>query len=126
MTLAGRILLEVAAVLVAAGGLYDLLTPRLPENLAQICGANEPTQRLVRELLRALGGALATIGITSAFLVGGRGPVIPASTLVLAVALIVPAELVNALSMYRVKSPFYIPLAFALLAALGAALAWPR
>jgi len=56
MGVAGRIILATAAVLVAAGGLYDLLVPRLPKNLDQICAANADARRLVRELLRALGG----------------------------------------------------------------------
>jgi hypothetical protein len=126
MILAGRIILAIAAASVAAGGLYDLLVPRLPANLDKICGTNADARRLVRELLRALGGSLVVIGVTSEVLVAGSGARTSASILILVAALIVPTELINALCMYRVKSPFYIPLAFALLALSGTALVWPR
>ena len=126
MGVAGRIILATAAVLVAAGGLYDLLVPRLPKNLDQICAANADARRLVRELLRALGGSLTVLGLTSFLLVTASGMPTSRSMLTLVLALLVPAELINAFSMYRVKSPFYFPLGFVLLALLGAGFAWPH
>jgi hypothetical protein len=120
---AARIILELAGTLIALGGLYDLLTPRLPPNLVAICGPNEPAQRLVRELLRALGGSLFAIGLTVCVLAATAGP---AHTWIFVVALllVLPAEGVNAFCMYRVGSPYYFPLAFALLAVLGVAAGW--
>ena len=122
MALAGRIILEIAAVLVALGGLYDLFVPGLPKNLHAICGQDERVQKLVRELLRALGCALAVIGIVCLYLIGASGSDLPARTIALVLILIVPTELTNAFCMHRVKSPFYVPLAFVVIALLGAAL----
>jgi uncharacterized protein YjeT (DUF2065 family) len=123
---AGRILLEIAAVLITAGGLYDVFTPQLPSNLKKICGANEGAHKLTRELLRALGGALIAIGVAVAYLVIVSGPNPSPSALVLVVLLVLPAELINSICMFRVGSPFYFPLAFALIAVLGVALEWPH
>jgi uncharacterized protein YjeT (DUF2065 family) len=122
----GRIILEIAAVLVTVGGLFDVFTPHLPQRLVMICGGNVAAQKLTRELLRALGGALVAIGAASTFLVTTSGGNPDPSTLVLILLLIGPAEFVNAFSMFRVGSPFYFPLAFASLAILGAALWWPH
>jgi hypothetical protein len=47
-------------------------------------------------------------------------------SLIVILVLVVPAEGLNAFCMYRVGSPFYIPLAFILLTLLGVTLAWPR
>jgi hypothetical protein len=63
MSLSGRLLLETAAGLITAGGLFDVFVSRLPKNLAALCGEDERAVRLVRELLRALGGALVAIGL---------------------------------------------------------------
>jgi hypothetical protein len=125
MQFAARILLEIAATLITLGGLYDLFVPRLPLNLALICGDNRQAYRLVRELLRALGGALTAIGIAVFVLVALPGPPLPPATLLLVLLLVVPAEGTNALAMRRVGSPFYIPLAFIALTLLGVYLAWP-
>jgi hypothetical protein len=122
----GRIILEIAAGLITAGGLIDVFTPNLPSNLVMICGTNEAAQKLARELLRALGGALIAVGATTAYLVATSGADPDPSTLVLILLLVVPAELINAISMFRVGSPFYFPLAFASLALLGATLWWPH
>ncbi len=119
-------MLEVVAALIIAGGLYDLLVPHLPANLEVMCGDSKMSRRLARELLRALGGCLVAIGVTAEMLVVTAGPSIPVLTLTLVLLLVLPAELINAMCMYRVGSPFYIPLAFALLAAIGAILAWPH
>ena len=122
----GRIILELAAALIAAGGFYDLFTPRLPSNLVRICGPNEGALRLARELLRALGGSLIAVGGATAYLVAASGSRPDPSILTLVLILILPSELINAFCMYRVGSPFYFPLAFALIAVLGVALWWPQ
>ena len=122
----GRIILEIASGLITAGGLFDVFTPNLPSNLVTICGANEAAQKLSRELLRALGGALIAVGAATAYLAVTSGANPDPSTLVLMLLLVVPAELINAVSMFRVGSPFYFPLAFASLTILGAALWWPH
>lgn len=122
----GRIILELDAALITAGGLFDVLTPRLPSNLVRICGLDEGARRLARELLRALGGSLIAIGATTACLVWKAGGNPPSSTLLLILLLILPAEMVNTVGMFRVGSPFYFPLAFILLTLLGAALWWPH
>jgi hypothetical protein len=49
-----------------------------------------------------------------------------AVTLVLILILVLPAEGINAFCMYRVGSPFYIPLTFVLLTVAGVGLAWVR
>lgn len=113
-------------MLIAAGGLYDLLVPKLPPNLALICAGNPASEKLVRELLRALGGALVAIGITVTVLVVLCGYPLSHLELTLVLTLVVPAEGVNALSMYRVGSPYQIPLAFAALALAGVILSWPH
>jgi hypothetical protein len=125
MWASGRIILECAAGLITAGGLFDLFTPRLPSNLARICGANDGAHRLARELLRALGGSLITVGAAAAYLVAMSGVNPAPATLVLLLVLVLPAEFTNAISMYRVRSAFQFPLAFALLTILGVALWWP-
>lgn len=126
MPLTARIVLETAAALITLGGLYDLFTPRLPPHLVAICGGSESASRLVRELLRALGGSLVAIGLTVAVLIGASGTPVQPQTLLLVLLLVIPSEGINAFCMYRVGSPFYFPLAFALLAILGVVLGWPN
>jgi hypothetical protein len=118
--------LYIAAILVTVGGVYDLFAPRLPANLSAMCGESESARRLARELLRALGGALAAIGISAAILVARMETLPDPSTLVLVLVLIGLAEVINASCMFRVGSPFYIPLTFVLLTILGVVLSWPR
>ena len=126
MNLIARIVLNVAATLIVLGGLYDLLTPKLPPNLAAICGDNDRARKLVRELLRALGGSLVAVGATVAALVNTSTPANTIHrTLLLILLLVIPAEGINIYSMRKVGSPFYVPLAFLLLTVLGVALAWP-
>ena len=43
----------------------------------------------------------------------------------LVLLLVLPSEGINSLSMYRVGSPFLIPLAFTLLTLVGVLVAWP-
>jgi hypothetical protein len=124
MPIAARILLETAAALIAAGGAFDLLVPRLPRNLSAMCGENEQARKLARELLRALGGALVAIGVAMFMLVATSGAQGQPVTLVLILILVLPAEGINAFCMYRVGSPFYIPLTFVLLTVAGVGLAW--
>jgi hypothetical protein len=120
-----RIVLNSAAALIFFGGLYDLLTPKLPPNLTAICGDNDRAKKLVRELLRALGGSLVAVGATVAALVNTSTPQTLHRTLLLIPLLVVPAEGINSISMRKVGSPFYVPLAFLLLTVLGVLLAWP-
>jgi hypothetical protein len=123
---AARILLQATAALIALGGLYDLLAPKLPPNLIAICGENKSARKLVRELLRALGGSLIAIGVSVELLVSGFGPPDPRLTLTLILLLVLPSEGINSICMYRVGSPFYFPLLFATLTILGVLFAWPK
>jgi hypothetical protein len=120
-----RIVLNSAAALIVLGGLYDLLTPKLPPNLAAICGDNDRARKLVRELLRALGGSLIAVGATIAALVNISTPETSHRNLLLILLLVVPSEGINSYSMRKVGSPFFVPLAFLLLTVLGVVLAWP-
>jgi uncharacterized membrane protein YhaH (DUF805 family) len=117
-----RIVLDSAATVILLGGLYDLLVPKLPSNLVALCGDNEPARKLVRELLRALGGSLVAIGGTVALLVNELHD--RRRTVVIVLLLVLPSEGVNAISMYRVGSPFFVPLAILGLTILGVLLAW--
>ncbi|KAA6462152.1 hypothetical protein DYQ86_11085 [Acidobacteria bacterium AB60] len=123
MALAARLILMLSGALIALGGLYDVLTPRLPLNLLAICGVSHRTQALVRELLRALGAALASIGVAVFLLALFSGPALTGGQLALILLLVLPAEGVNAFCMRRVGSPWQIPLAFAGLTLLGVLLA---
>jgi hypothetical protein len=124
MSTIARIVLNTAAALIVLGGLYDLFTPKLPPNLTAICGDNDRAQQLVRELLRALGGALIAVGATVAALVNTSTPETAHRDLLLILLLVIPAEGINSISMRKVGSPFFVPLAFLLLTVLGVALAW--
>lgn len=121
-----QIVLESAAAMIVLGGLYDLFAPRLPSSLMAMCGGDVRACRLVRELLRALGGSLVAVGVTVATLVGGSSCQDRPRTLLLVMLLVLPSEGVNCFSMHRVGSPFLIPLAFILLTLLGVFLAWPH
>ena len=122
MPFAGRILLEIAGVLITFGGLYDLLAPKLPPNLVAICANNDQAIYLARELLRALGGALIAVGVTTLALVVTSNNPIPLRIVATIVVLVVPAEGVNAVCMRRVGSPFQVPVALVLLTLLGTGL----
>jgi hypothetical protein len=117
--LAGRITISLAAGLITAGGLYDVFVRRLPANLSAMCGENPAAARLARELLRALGGALVAVGLTIAAVVNLDGGCDLRSRMMLVLLLVVPSEGVNTFSMYRVGSPFYVPLGFVLLVLVG-------
>ena len=120
-----RIMLYCAAALIAVGGLYDVFVPRLPSNLVAMCGGDERACKLVRELLRALGGSLVAVGATVALLVSRLGVQDRPRTLMLVLLLVLPSEGINSFGMYRVGSPFLVPLAFTLLTLLGVLIAWP-
>jgi hypothetical protein len=124
MALTARIILVVSGALIAFGGLYDLFTPRLPLNLLAICGVSHRTQSLVRELLRAVGGALTAIGFAVCAIALFAGPAPSRFHLGLILLLVLPAEGVNAFAMHRVGSPWRYPLAFAVLTLFGVVLAW--
>jgi hypothetical protein len=121
----GQIILETAATLITLGGLYDLLTPKLPPHLIALCKGDAQSIRLARELLRALGGALISIGITAGLLATNASPNLPRQSALLILALVLPAEGINSLCMHRVGSPFYIPVAFAFLTLAGVLLSCP-
>ena len=119
-------ILETAGVLIAGGGLYDLLTPKLPPNLASICSGHARAEKLVRELLRALGGALLAIGAALSALIGFWGRPPSHTVLIIAIILVLPSEGVNAVGMYRVGSSYQIPLGFVALTIIGVLLSWPN
>ena len=119
----GQIALNLAAASITCGGLYDMFVRRLPANLSTMCQGNPLAAKLARELLRALGGSLVAVGLTTAVLVNFNNDYDPRSRLVLVLLLVVPSEGVNAIGMYRVGSPFYVPLAFILLVLVGVSLA---
>jgi hypothetical protein len=122
VSMLARFVLDSAAALIVLGGLYDLLVPKLPSNLIALCGDNEPARKLVRELLRALGGSLVAIGGTVALLVNELPD--RRRTLVTVLLLVLPSEGVNSISMYRVGSPFFVPLAILGVTIVGVFLAW--
>ena len=124
MLLLARIVLYTAAVSIMLGGLYDCFVPKLPVNLLAICRDHEPASKLARELLRALGGCLVAIGVTTALLVSRLNTQRSPKLLALILILVLPSEGLNSLCMYRVGSPFLVPLSFALLTFLGVAIAW--
>ncbi len=123
MQTAGKVVLDCAACLIAAGGFYDLCAPRLPSNLVAICGENEAARNLARELLRALGGCLIAIGLAVAVLANGSPSRDDRATLGLILLLVAPSEGINALSMKRCGSPFAVPLAFIAMTLIGVLLA---
>lgn len=122
MQIIARVILRIAGALIAAGGFFDLFTPRLPRNLQAACTGNESARKLIRELLRALGGALIAIGIAVLTIVI-HSPTLGRFDLLLILPLVVPAEGVNTVAMYRAGSPWQIPAAFVLITAIGLLLA---
>lgn len=126
----GLVLLNMAGLLVIAGSLYDLLVPSVPANhLAYLGVATDRLDPRYAELdlamLRSIGGCLLAAGVTTLIL--ANGPVRRGERWAcLAVAILVGlAEGNNAYRMYAFHSPWYGPLAFAVLAIAGAALAMP-
>jgi hypothetical protein len=123
LPITAQIILNCAATLISLGGLYDVLVPKLPSNFVAMCHGNAEACKLARELLRALGGSLFAVGATVALLVNGVGLQNQSRTILLILMLVVPAEGINAFCMYRVRSPFFIPLTFVLLTVLGVVIA---
>ena len=127
----GLVLLNMAGVLVIAGSLYDLLVPSVPANHLTYLGAGreglDPRYaELDLAMLRSIGGCLLAVGVTTTILANGparRGEI---WSLLTAALLVGVAEGNNAYRMYRFGSPWYGPLAFAVLAVGGAALAMPQ
>ena len=118
-----RIVLTAAGVCIALGGLYDVFTPRLPPNLASRCSGNEDGRIAIRELLRALGGCLVAIGATVGVLATSMAREHDPQAIALILTLVLPSEGMNAIGMYRVGSPYVVPLLFILVTVTGAALA---
>jgi hypothetical protein len=119
---ASRLILNLTAALITLGGLYDVLTPRLPPNHVERCQGNARALELVRALLRALGGCLIAVGIAVLILVNAPASREEMWALWAAFLLVALAEGLNAWGMYKVGSPFYFPLAFVMLAAVGVTL----
>ena len=122
--LCGLVLLNLAGGLVVVGSLYDLFVPSVPANHLKYIG-NFDAQFVPRvveldlAMLRSIGGCLFAIGVTSLGLINGpvrRGDV---WARVAVLALIGGAESNNAYRMYPFGSPWYGPLAFAILAICG-------
>ena len=125
----GLVLLNLAGALVIVGASYDLLVPSVPANLlAYLRVAGQLDSRFAQldlAMLRAIGGCLLAVGITTLILTNGpvrRGERWARFTVAILVAV---AELNNAYRMYPFHSPWYGPFAFALLAIAGAVLASP-
>jgi hypothetical protein len=118
-----QIVLTAAATCIALGGLYDVLTPQLPPNLANRCFGNEEGRIAIRELLRALGGCLVCIGAAVGILATTLPGQNDSRTVVLILTLVLPSEGMNVIGMRRVGSPYLVPLVFILLTVSGAALA---
>jgi hypothetical protein len=119
----GQITLNLAAALITGGGLYDISVRKLPAKLSAMCHGSALAAKLARELLRALGGGLVAVGLTTAAVANINNGYDQHSRLMLVLLLVVPSEGMNAIGMYRVGSPFYVPLGFILLVLLGEMLA---
>jgi hypothetical protein len=117
-------ILNTAATLVALGGCFDMLLPAPPANLVAYLGISGSTvspqlSALLLGLLRALGGSLFAIGVTALVIINGplkRGERWACWTLLILIGI---SEGVNASQMWRFGSPFYFPLAFVALTAVG-------
>jgi hypothetical protein len=118
-----RIVLTAAATCIALGGLYDVFTPQLPSNLANRCIGNEDGRIAIRELLRALGACLVGIGAAVGVLANTLARQNDSRTVALILTLVLPSEGMNAIGMYRVGSPYVVPLLFIRLTVSGVALA---
>ncbi len=122
-------LLNASALLVVAGGLYDVLTPSVPSHELEFLGSmgerpGPASVTLFRELLRALGGALIGVGVSLLALVNlpfRRGERWAAWTIGV---VIVVSEGINAIGMAKVSGPLWAPLTFAILALVGLTLAY--
>src|SRR5258706_12535669 len=124
----GIIILYLAGVLVTLGSLFDLFVPSVPSNHLSYVGVTDKQSAnrfavLDLAMLKALGGCLLAVGVTSLILTSGpirRGDCRWARWAVL--VLIGVAEGNNAYRMYPFGSPWYAPLSFVLLAIFGVVL----
>ena len=120
----GIVLLNTAAVLVVVGSLYDLGVAAPPPNHLRFLGKVDPplVHRLARldlAMLRSIGGCLLAIGVTCLLLINGpirRGDGWARAAVLLLIGV---AEINNAYRMAPFGSPWYGPLSFAVLAAVG-------
>jgi hypothetical protein len=102
-----RVVLTVAGGCIASGGLYDVCTRRLPPNILRSRAGNQLACNVIRELLRALGGCLIAIGAAVGVLANSVDREHDAYALTLIIILVLPSEGMNAVGMYRVRSPFF-------------------
>jgi hypothetical protein len=124
----GLIVLNAAALGVIGGSLYDLAVPAIPPNHLRFLGRIDPSQagrfaQLDLAMLRSIGGCLLAIGLTCLLLINGplrRGDPWARAAVLLLIGL---AETNNAWRMHPFASPWYGPLSFAILAAIGTLLA---
>lgn len=117
-------LLNFASGLVIAGSLYDLFVPALPQNHLDYLRVAEGQldsrfEDLDLGMLRAIGGCLLAIGITSLILINGplrRGEGWAAVALLILIGV---SEGINSYQMFHFGSPWYAPLAFVVLTLVG-------
>jgi hypothetical protein len=120
----GLILLNTAATLVTLGGCFDMFLPAVPANLVQYLNLPDHTvtpelSSLLLGLFRALGGCLLAIGLACLCIINPaakRGEPWASWAVVLLIGL---SEGINASQMWRFGSPYYFPLAFVILTAIG-------
>jgi len=118
------IILNCAATAVMVGGCYDMLMPAVPSNLLDYLGVTEADMSprlglLLLGILRALGGCLLAIATTAFVIVNGplkRGERWAPWTLLILIGV---SEGINASQMWRFGSPYYWPLTFVGLTAVG-------
>lgn len=121
------ILLNCAATAVLMGSCYDMFMPGVPDNLLDYLGMirAEMSPRLAALLLgffRALGGCLLAVAVTAFVLIHGpvkRGERWASWTVLILIGL---AEGINATQMWRFGSPWYWPLTFVGMTAVGMAI----
>jgi hypothetical protein len=89
-----------------------------------MCGGDARSSKLARELLRALGGPLVGIGVAVVVLASGFDRASRERTTMLILILVLPSEGMNTLGMFRVGSPYYVPLALIVLTLVGLAISW--
>jgi hypothetical protein len=123
----GLITLNVAAVLVIAGSLYDLCVPNVPSNHLKYIGDFDPQfkprfAQLDLAMLRSIGGCLLAIGVTCLMLINGPVRRGDGWARIAVLLLIGVAETNNAYRMYPFASPWYWPLSIAILAVIGISL----
>src|SRR5438874_496889 len=120
----GLKILNCAAALVMLGGCFDMLIPAVPSNLVGYLkipriDVSSQLSLLLLGLLRALGGCLLAIGITALLIINGplkRGERWASWALLILIGL---SEGINASQMWRFGSPYYGPLTFVVLTAVG-------